>query len=312
MMDPHFRAMLDADAATAAARNMQPLSAMPPAVIRAGYQAQRRALSSGAPVDLATRELRVAGGDGDLPARLYEPTASISPGPGLIFFHGGGFVIGDLDSHDGLCRYLASLSGCRVLAVDYRLAPEHPFPAAHDDAVAATRWAFTHAGEIGFASTRVAIGGDSAGANLATSVAIDLKDEPEHRLAFQLLLYPALWPDATTASRDALDGPIVTKDVMRWFETSYAATGHRQSRRVFLGSNADVGGTPPAYVVTAGFDPLKDEGRDYATRLATASVAVEHVEHPSMIHDFMTMPDISPGVVEAMRVAAEALRTALS
>lgn len=310
-MDPHFRAMLDADAAAAVARNMPPLSAMPPAAVRAGYQAQRKMLNKRAPVSVATQELRVGGGDGGLPARLYVPSASTSPGPGLIFFHGGGFVIGDLDSHDGLCRYLASFSGCRVLAVDYRLAPEHPFPAAHDDAMAAVRWVFAHALEIEFASTHIAIGGDSAGANLATSVAIDLKDELAHKLAFQLLLYPALWPDAMTASRHTMDGPIVTKDAMRWFETSYAATGHHQSRRVFLGSHSEVAGTPPAYVVTAGFDPLKDEGRDYAARLATAGVVVEHVEHSSMIHDFMTMPDVSPGVVTAMRAAAEALRTAL-
>ncbi|WP_174296747.1 alpha/beta hydrolase [Sphingomonas bacterium] len=311
-MDPHFRAMLDADAEAAAARNLPALGMLPAAPIRAGYQTQRRALSRNAPAEVATRDLLVSGADGDIAARLYEPPGCDLTGPGLVFFHGGGFVIGDLETHDGFCRHLSALSRCRVLAVDYRLAPEHPFPAAHDDALAAVRWAFAHADEIGFAVSRIAVGGDSAGANLATSIAIDLKDDPAHRPAFQLLLYPAIWPDEQTGSRAALDGPIVTKAAMRWFEASYAAAGHPEVARVHLGSDVLLDGMPPAYIVTAGFDPLKDEGRDYAARLAAAGVAVDHVEYPSMIHDFLTMPDVSPVVVGATRAAAEAMRDALA
>ena len=216
----------------------------------------------------------------------------------LVYFHGGGFVIGDLETHDGHCRRLAAGSGCRVLAVDYRLAPEHPFPAGHDDALAATKWAFDHAADLGADPRRIAVGGDSAGGNLAASVALDLRDDPQRKLAFQLLLYPGIWPVEETQSRKDLDGPVLTRAALEWFDKMLAAAGHPHAHRAWL-AKRDVHTAPPAFVVTAGFDPLKDEGREYAERLSAAGVPTRHVEYPSLVHDFYIMADVSPAVATA-------------
>jgi acetyl esterase len=197
------------------------------------------------------------------------------------------------------------------MAVDYRLAPEHPFPAGHDDGLAATKWAFDHAAELGVDPRRIAVGGDSAGGNLAASVALDLKDDPQRKLAFQLLLYPGIWPDEETASRKALDGPVLTRAALDWFEKLLAAVGHPHVHRVMLGER-DLTGAPPALVVTAGFDPLKDEGRDYAERLRAAGVAARHVEYGPLVHDFYIMPDVSPAVAKAAAETAAALKAALA
>jgi acetyl esterase len=229
-----------------------------------------------------------------------------------VFFHGGGFVIGDLETHDGLCRRLAAWSGARVLAVDYRLAPEHPFPAAHDDALAAVRWAFDHAGEIGLDPARIGVGGDSAGGNLAGAVAIEMKDDPGRRIAFQLLLYPGVWPEVETPSRKALDGPVLTHAALEWFEKCLGADRHPEGHRAMLARDRDFSGVAPALVITAGYDPLKDEGRDYAERLRAADVAAAHVEYPAMVHDFYLMADVSPAVNAATRETAEALKAALA
>ena len=183
MLDPHFKAMIEAAAEQAA--NAPPLDAVPPAMIRMGYQMQRKASDQNPPQDVTAKDLEVGGAAGPIPARLYTPGGAKTPSGGLIYFHGGGFTIGDLETHDGHCRRLASLAGVRVLAIDYRLAPEHPFPAGHDDALAATKWAFDHAAELGIDPARIAVGGDSAGGNLAASVAIDLKDDVHASLEIQ-------------------------------------------------------------------------------------------------------------------------------
>ncbi len=310
-MDPHIKAMIAEQEAAAAAQPMPPLDALPPEMIRAGYRMQRQAQNQNAPQDVTAKDLQVDGAAGKIPARLYIPAGARPTTPGLLYFHGGGFAIGDLESHDGHCRRLASYAGVRVLAVDYRLAPEHPFPAGHDDALAATKWAFDHAAEIGFDPAKIAVGGCSAGGNLAASVSIDLKDDPKRRLAFQLLLYPGIWPDEETASRKALDGPILTKAAIAWFDKCLAATGHPHAHRANLGSKADVAGTPPALVVTAGYDPLKDEGRDYAARLNAAGVKAEHVQYDDLVHDFYVMGDVSPAVEAAARETAAKLKAAL-
>lgn len=311
-MDPHIKALIDEQAAAAAANPMPPLDALPPEMIRAGYRMQRQAQNLNAPKDVETRDIQVAGADGPIPARLYTPAGAPAVTPGLVYFHGGGFAIGDLETHDGHCRRLAAYSGFRVLSVDYRLAPEHPFPAGHDDALAATRWAFDHAAEIGLDPARIAVGGCSAGGNLAASVSIDLKDDPKRRIAYQLLLYPGIWPDEETQSRKDLDGPVLTKAAIAWFDKCLAAAGHPQAHRAALGSKADVAGTPPALVVTAGYDPLKDEGRDYAARLRTAGVKAEHIEYPDLVHDFYLMGDVSPAVEAAARETAAKLKAALA
>jgi acetyl esterase len=309
-MDPHIKAMIDAQEAAQAGQAMPPLDAIPPEMIRAGYRMQRQAQNLNAPKDVETRDLQIDGAAGRIGARLYVPAGAPATTPGLVYFHGGGFAIGDLETHDGHCRRLAAYSGFRVLAVDYRLAPEHPFPAGHDDALAATRWAFDHAAEIGFDPARIAVGGCSAGGNLAASVSIDLKSDPKRRLAWQMLLYPGIWPDEETASRQRLDGPILTKAAIAWFDKCLGAGDHPQRARAMLGG-ADVAGAPPALVVTAGYDPLQDEGRDYAARLEAAGVRARHLHYPDLVHDFYIMGDVSPAVDAAAHEAAEAMKAAL-
>ncbi|MDB5449725.1 MAG: esterase/lipase [Phenylobacterium sp.] len=309
-IDPDFETMLEMQAKAMEGQAQPPLDALPPEMVRAGYRMQRQTQDQNAPKDVETRDLTIPGGGGEVAARLYVPAGAPTPSGGLVYFHGGGFVIGDLETHDGHCRRMAAWSACRVLAVDYRLAPEHPFPAGHDDALAAVKWAFDHASEIGFDPKRIAVGGDSAGGNLAASVALDLKDDPHRKIAFQLLLYPGIWPQQETASRQALDGPVLTREALAWFDKLLAAIGHPHAHRAFLAAR-DVAGAPPALVVTAGHDPLKDEGRDYAERLRAAGVDARHVEYPSLVHDFYIMADVSPAVAAAAQETAVALKAAL-
>jgi acetyl esterase len=308
MLDPHFRAMLDA----AAAIEMQPLDTLPAEMIRMGYVAQRAGLDAGAPKDLDVRELQIDGGAGPLKARLYVPKDAPATTGVLVYFHGGGFVIGDLETHDDFMRRLCAASGVRVVAVDYRLAPEHPFPAAHDDALAATRWVFDHAAEIGIDPRRVAVGGCSAGGNLAACMALEMRTDPARKLAFQLLLYPATTMDQDTPSRrDLATGYVLTAEVMEWFGKHFAAAGHAEARRAEPAHVEDLSGLPPALVITAGFDPLKDEGKAYAERMKAAGVAAEHIEYPSFVHDFFIMASVSPAVVGAIEDTAVKLRAAL-
>jgi len=307
-MDSGFRALLDATNAV----EMPPLSTLPPAMIREGYRAQRVGVDAGAPTDLDVRDLEVAGGAGPLKARLYTPDGAPAAGPGLVYFHGGGFVIGDLDSHDSFLRRLAAASGVRVLSVDYRLAPEHPFPAAHDDALASLRWAFDHAAEIGFDPARIAVGGCSAGGNLSASVALDMRADPERKLAFQLLLYPATAMIQDTASRrDLATGHLLTAEVMDWFGNHLAAAGHPQQARAEP-VNADLTGVAPALVVTAGFDPLKDEGKAYAAAMNAAGSKAEHLEYAAFVHDFYTLSPFCAAVPAAIEETGAKLKAALA
>jgi acetyl esterase len=203
---------------------------------------------------------------------------------------------------------MARWGNCRVMAVDYRLAPEHPFPKGHDDALAATKYAFDHCVSLGVDPKRIAVGGDSAGGNLAATVALELRDDPDRQLAFQLLLYPATNDDWETPSRKSLDGPILTFEAMRWFEKMLAFGGHPEERRLWPMKAETLRGVAPALVVTAGHDCLKDEGAAYAERLADAGVEAQHVEYPHLPHDFYIMADVSPAVIEAAKATAEALK----
>lgn len=309
MLDPHFKAMLD----ELAKIEMPPLAVLPPEMVREGYRATRVGLDTGAPRDLDVRDLAVDGAEGPLKARLYTPKGAAAPGPGIVYFHGGGFVIGDLDTHDGFLRRLASSSGVRVLSVDYRLAPEHPFPAPHDDALAATRWAFDHAAEIGFDPAKVAIGGDSAGGNLAASISLEMRNDPRRRLAFQLLLYPATAMEQDTQSRrDLAEGHVLTREVMEWFGGHLNAGGHAQAHRAEPGNVENLSGAPACLVVTAGFDPLKDEGRDYAAKLAAAGVTARHVEHAGFVHDFYVLGHVCAKVFDVIDETAQALKEGLA
>jgi acetyl esterase len=311
-MHPDFKAMLDAQAPRGGGGDGPPLAQVPAPMIRAGYRAQRTSQNThSSPSEVEARDLEVAGGAGPVPARLYTPPGAAKPSGLLVYFHGGGFVIGDLETHDGHCRRLALHSGQRVMAVDYRLAPENPFPAGHDDALAATRWAFDHTAELGADPMRIGVGGDSAGGNLAASIALDLRADPARRLKLQLLLYPALWPAQETATRRDRDGPVLSKAAMAFFERSLAFEGHPDAHRAAPAQAKDLAGLPPAYVVTAGFDPLEHEGRDYAAALAKAGGDARHVNYEGLVHDFFIMGDVSPIVTEAAKDAAAAVRAAL-
>jgi acetyl esterase len=248
---------------------------------------------------------------GGVPARLYRPSAA--PGLGLlVFLHGGGWVIGDLESHDNVCRSLANRSGHAVLSVDYRLAPEHPFPAALSDAVDATRWAHEHAADLGCAADRLAIGGDSAGANLAAVVS-QLAPVP---LKFQLLVYPVADARQETASYvDNAEGYFLTTTSMTWFIGHYLAggTGAVDDPRVspLLADDAALRQSPPTLVITAEFDPLRDEGDLYAARLAAVGVPTSHVRFSGMFHGFFSMIDFLDDAKNAQALAAQALKTAI-
>ena len=310
-LDPAFQALVDAQAKLAAEQPAPPLDQLPADLVRAGYRMQRQSQDQNAPKDVAARDFAVPGPHGDIPVRVYTPADVATPSGLLVYFHGGGWVIGDLDTHDGHCRRMAAWGGCQVMAVDYRLAPEHVFPKGHDDALAAVTWAFEHAAEIGVDPKRIAVGGDSAGGNLAASVALDLKDDAARQIAFQLLLYPATSSQWNTPSRKTLDGPILSFEAMRWFEKLVAAVGHPQAHRMDPGDAEDLDGAAPALIVTAGHDCLKDEGFAYAERLKAAGVAARHVEYPSLPHDFYVMADVSPAVIEAAKETAAALKAAI-
>ncbi len=246
---------------------------------------------------------------GDLPGRLYTPTGDLEDPTGLlVFFHGGGFVFGDLDSHDAPCRFLAERAGVRVLAVDYRRAPEHPFPAAHDDAVAAHRWALDNAASLGVDPDRIAVGGDSAGGNLAAATAISaaLEGLP---LAFQLLIYPAT--DATRQTRSfemfGDRGLYLTREYMDLANASYLPDERdRTDPRASPLFEKIPEGLAPAYVATAGFDPLRDEGEAYARLLGEAGVQVEMHRFPDQIHGFFNV--LAPGRHSRAAVAEIAVR----
>ena len=308
-LDADFQTMLELQARALEAQPMPPLDQLPPEFVRMGYRAQRTAQDVNAPRDVEARDLTIADG---IKARLYTPPGAPGPTPGLVYFHGGGWVIGDLDTHDGHCRRLAAYAGVRVLSVDYRLAPEHPFPGPHDDALAATRWAFDRSAELHIDAARIAVGGCSAGGNLAASVALDMRRDAGRRLAFQLLLYPVTWPAEETSTRRArAEGPVLTREGMSWFEKHLAAQGHPEEIRAMPARVADLAGAPPALVVTAGHDMLEEEGRLYAERLAAAGVPAEHLSYPTLVHDFFVMADVSPAVDAAAHETAAKLKAAL-
>ena len=257
-------------------------------------------------------EARDVDADG-VPARLYLPApAGDAPGV-LVWFHGGGWVIGSLDSVDATCHALVLATGHAVLSVDYRLAPEAPFPAPLDDSVTAIRWVHAHAADLGLDAERIAVGGDSAGGNLAAVVA-QLAPVP---LRFQLLVYPVTDARAGSASyTENADGYLLTADAMEWFLGHYLSgdSGDRQDPLVspLLGSDERVAATPPALVITAGFDPLRDEGWEYAGRLLEQGVPASLVHFPGQIHGFFGMTDVVADARHAQAVAAQALRDALT
>ncbi len=270
---------------------------------------------TGPPRPMARVEsVAIPGPGGEMPARLYVALgAPQPPQPLLVYYHGGGWVVGDLETHDGLCRFLAEHSGCRVLSVDYRLAPEHPFPAPVEDAVAAFAWAHANAAELGADPERIAVGGDSAGGNLSTALCLQQRDSGGPLPAMQMLLYPVTDVVGGQQSRDTFaEGFLLTRDDMEWFENHYIPDGIDDDEpRASMMRAPDVSGLPPAYVATAGFDPLRDEGEIYAARMREAGVQVVLQRHPGLIHGFANLTPICPSAHTAMLEVTGALRMGL-
>jgi acetyl esterase/lipase len=271
-----------------------PYETVSPAEARELYL-KGRFVSNPEPPELASvKPLTIPSPAGSIPARIYTPTRLRKLNglaPGLVFFHGGGWVIGDLDSHDVVCRKLADEGELMVVSVDYRLAPEHKFPAAVDDAIASTKWIAENAKQFGIDASRLMVGGDSAGGNLAAVVAIAARDGNGPVIAGQLLIYPAIDFAMTHPSHKEPETSILlTHSVIRWFSDHYlsgAADVH--DWRASPARAKTLIGLPPAYVLTAGADPLRDEGDEYARRLKEAGVAVTHRTFPGQFHGFFTM-----------------------
>jgi acetyl esterase len=265
-------------------------------------------------VELARVEDRfVPGPHGEIPVRIYTPSHAPSL-PILVWFHGGGFVVGSLRSHDRVLRHIAKESGAIVVAVDYRLGPEHRFPVGHEDAVAAARWVLANARAIGGDPNRVAIGGDSAGGNLTASTCISLRDLGGPVPAFQVLVYPATdLRRASESHRTLATGYLLTTELITWFMTLYLRGKDDESNAIGSPLLAkDLSRLPPAFLVTAGFDPLRDEGEAYAARLRESGVRVETRCESSLFHGYLSMGGVIPAAKDAVDAVARAVARGLS
>lgn len=274
---------------------------------RAAYAALAAVAGAGPDLDEVT-DRTIPGTAGDIPVRLYRNEAARGV---IVFFHGGGFTIGDLDTHDEICRGLAAQSGATVMAVDYRLAPEHPFPAGLDDAWAAVRWADAHRSELGGSvDAGIVVSGDSAGGNLGAVVALMARDAGLE-LAAQLLVYPVV--DLADESPSMLDngaGYILDTETMEWFHECYSADADDwRASPIRAGSHA---GVAPALVITAEFDPLRDQGTAYAARLAAAGVQVTHSHYDGMVHTFFQLGPLVDAGARAVTEVAHSARTAFA
>lgn len=306
-LDPQCAAII-----AAAARAGAPFAAPDHLAIRAGYAAATAAYAYD-PGAVETRSTTFAGPAGPVPVRCYRPAGKPGVLPALVFYHGGGWVVGSLDSHDHLCRHLAVRAGIAVLSIDYRLAPEHPFPAALEDSIAAANWAAHEAANLQIDATRLAVGGDSAGGQLAACVALALRDTGGPDLRFQLLIYPVCDLIADNASlRDNATGYLLTVPAYHKMCLWYLADRSQWADpRLSPQHAAQHRALPPALVQTAEFDPLRDEGHTYAETLRAAGVAVEYRCYAGMIHGFARMGGKVDTGKTALDDAAVALRRAL-
>jgi acetyl esterase len=299
---PQAQAMIDRTLAL----NLPPASQMTIAELRDNARTRSAALPR---EDVASvRDHRVASATGDVLVRVFTPRAS-GPLPALVYFHGGGWVTGDVDTHEGICRTLANAAGSVVVSVDYRCAPEFTFPTAADDAYAATTWVAKEAATLGVDASRIAVCGDSAGGNLAAVVALMARDRGGPRLTFQALVYPVTDCDFETPSyRENAEGYLLTRDSMRWYWDQYVpSAADRTNPYAAPMRAASLAGLPPALVITAEYDPLRDEGEAYASKLAAAGVPVSHTRYPGMIHAFFRFTDS----IDAARAAVAEVVAAL-
>ncbi len=297
-------------------RGAPPLESLPPPEAREAFRNQV-AVSNGTPAPVgAVRDLEVAGAAGPLAARYYVPAeegGEKDPRPLILFFHGGGFVLGGRDTHDAPCRLLCRHTGASVLSVDYRLAPEHPFPAAVEDASAALRWAVEHAADLGADPGRVAVAGDSAGGNLATVAAWRAARNGGPAPVLQALIYPATDTAGNTRSRELFRGGfLLTRELLDWFTEQYVAGADPADHRLSILRANDLDGVAPALVVSAGFDPLRDEGEAYAAALRASGVPVAHRRFPGLIHGFCNAIGTNKASREALIEVAGAIRGLLA
>jgi acetyl esterase len=312
MLHPQARALLD----LMELRRVPPTHTLTPADARAFYRERRAITQPDPPAVASARDLQADGPHGPIGLRLYRPLparGNSQPLPVLVYFHGGGWVIGDLDTHDTLCRQLANRSGCAVLAVDYRLGPENRFPCAVDDCIAATRWCRSHAQRLGLDPQRMAVGGDSAGGNLAAVVALAARDAGDPSVRMQLLIYPATDMRRQAPSHTANgQGYLLTSDTIAYFHDHYitdpAADGDWRASPLLHG---DLAGLPDAFVLTAGYDPLRDEGLQYSQRLSEAGNRATHICFERQIHGFITMGRVIDEADAAVTLCAAMLAQAM-
>lgn len=310
-LDSQIAAFLETQAAAAEENGIPPILEQTPEMARAGYRALAEAMGSGP--DLFDVEDRTIPGpdQNQIPVRIYRPSKKKDL-PILVYFHGGGWVIGDLDTHDQVCRMLSDGAQTIVVAVDYRLAPEHTFPAAVRDAYTALEWVERHAQELGGDALRLAVGGDSAGGNLAAVVSQLSKERGGPEIVFQLLVYPAVdMTQSHPSVEENGEGYVLTKDHMTWFRGHYLPdslewTNPQASPLHF----EDLRGLPPALIITAEFDPLRDEGEEYARRLKAAGVAVQIERFEGQVHIFYQLAPIVDAARRAIEKSVAALRAA--
>lgn len=313
---------LDADVqrflAQEADLQLPPLHTLSPTAARQQEQRLRPPNLRPQPLDAVVNRT-VPGPGGELPLRLYcpvDPATTRQTFPVLVFFHGGGWVLGDLESMDAVCRLLARQAQCIIASVAYRLAPEHPFPAAVEDAFAATQWVANQCASFAGDSTRLAVGGDSAGGNLAAAVTLMARDRNGPNIAWQLLLYPALqWNAKTLSYREFGSGACgLSQAEMDWFWGHYLTAPESQGRQPLASPllAKDLSNLPPAHIITAEYDVLRDEGEAYAARLEVAGVPVLLQRYSGQIHGFIGMPTKLKAAKRAIAAIAEQLKQALS
>jgi acetyl esterase len=311
-LDPVAKRLLDM---IASGGGMADISRMTPQEMRAGFGRLAQSVDvRDAPIG-EIRNGEWPGPGGALPYRLYAPThPAAQPLPALVFFHGGGCVFGSIETHDGLCRVLANESGCAVVSVGYRQAPEHRFPAAVEDSWAAIQWFAAHAAELGLDPARLGVGGDSAGGGLAAVACRMAARDNRPRLKLQVLFCPVMDVKPATPSRRALaEGYFLTQATMDWMLSHYCPPGtDLNDPRLSPLAAPDFSGLPPAHIHTAEFDPLRDEGEAYARALRHAGVAARYTCHAGMIHHFYGMAGAIPAARAALKAAALAMRDALA
>jgi acetyl esterase len=291
-----------------------PINALPPMEAKEVFRRGRMVTQPDLPQVDRVKEYAASGPHGPIPVRFYRGagTADMGPLPCHVYYHGGGWVLGDLDSHDWVCRKIANGAQCAVLSVDYRMAPEHVFPAAFEDSLAAVNWAVANANMLRIDASRLSVGGDSAGGNIAAAVAIALRDTDGAKLKAQILVYPAVdlsmsGPYYGRFTKDL----ILTDETMRWFIDLYIPKAEqRKDWRASPLLAKTLKGLPPACVILAGFDPLCAEGEAYAARLKADGVAVTTHSFPGQIHGFLSNGKMLPKANEAMEQITAALKAA--